>query len=85
MEYNLNTLTYSTASTSFIARKCLAVIANSIAAEQPSLAKCIGNNFYMDDLSVGSETEEDLIQLKDSMHRVLAQCGFNLTVRIATL
>lgn len=77
-EYVLNTVTYGTAPASFIAQKCLRVIAESVEKKQPLVAKFIKNNFYMDDVNVGAETEQELIQLRESIQSVLAERGFNL-------
>lgn len=77
-EFQLNTLTFGTSPASFIAQKCLATVAESVEAKNSKIAKIIKENFYMDDISVGAETEEELIRLMETVRTPLRERGFNL-------
>lgn len=77
-EFQLNTLTYGTSPASFLAQKCLATIAKSVEAENSEIAKIIKENFYMDDISVGAETEEELVHLMEAVRTPLRKRSFNL-------
>ena len=77
-EFQLNTITYGTAPASFIAQKCLVTIADSCENEMPEVARAIKENFYMDDLNVGTESEEKLIELGKKIRAILLKYGFSL-------
>ncbi|KAK9686997.1 hypothetical protein QE152_g36780 [Popillia japonica] len=50
--YELNTVTYGTASAPFLAIRCLHECANENVAEYPAASEAIRNNFYVDDFSL---------------------------------
>lgn len=51
MEYQPNTVTYETISASFLATKCLKVIAHYAGKDQPEAARIIiRDKFHMDDI-----------------------------------
>jgi hypothetical protein len=78
LEYQLNTLTYGTTPASFIATKCLEVIARELEKDQPTVAAFIRNNFYMDDFVGGADSVEEAIDLFQILHSSLEKYGFVL-------
>ncbi len=77
-EYQLKTVTYGTAPASFLATKCLQVLANSISSTHPVASNHIINSFYMDDLICGADTLGEAIELQQVIHSTLADAGFLL-------
>lgn len=77
-EYELTTLTYGTTPASFIAMKCLDVIAQDIKNEFPDAARAIKSNFYMDDLMTGANTIDAAIELQEQIHSSLLKYCFPL-------
>lgn len=57
--FQLNTVTYGTASASFLAIRCLFELANGIEKEYPDIANVIRNDFYVDDLLSGADTIDE--------------------------
>lgn len=76
--YCLNTVTYGTASASFLSIKCLDVLAKSAVSEQPEVAHVICTCFYMDDLLTRAEPIESTTELQRGVHNVLASDQFPL-------
>lgn len=77
-QYELNTVTYGTGPASYLATKCLQVVANEIEPDQPHAAAVIKQDFYMDDLMTGSNSIEEAKQLQSTVHRALASAKFPL-------
>ena len=75
-EYVLNTVTYGVNSASFLATECLEKIADD--CPDPLIAKLIRNQFYLDDMGIGSDPEEVLILSQKNIHKMLAKHGFLL-------
>lgn len=76
--YELNTVTYGTASAPFLATRCLKQIGEECALSQPLVSKVILNSFYVDDCLSGSD---DFVQARDmcaSLQKVLSSSGFPL-------
>lgn len=76
--YQLNTVTYGTASAPFLAVRCLKQISIDIKNTHSDLSKVIQDDFYMDDLLSGSNNIENLTHLKVNLTRILQTYGFNL-------
>lgn len=76
--FELNTLTYGTASAPFLAIRCLIELANQIEVKLPEIARIIRNNFYVDDLLTGAKTIEQAIELRQKITQVLGTAGFQL-------
>ncbi|KAJ8955257.1 hypothetical protein NQ318_000284 [Aromia moschata] len=76
--YRLNTVTYGTASASFLATRCLKQISIDMKDSQPIASKVILNDFYMDDLITGSRNLESVKQLKNDIQNILQEYGFEL-------
>ncbi|XP_011169928.2 uncharacterized protein LOC105202933 [Solenopsis invicta] len=77
-EFELNTVTYGTKSASFLAVRCLIQLAESESDNFPKAAEVIRNQFYMDDLLTGGNTETEIIKLKEDLTKLLAKGGFRL-------
>lgn len=76
--FELNTVTYGTAPASYLATKCLQIIARSLQNTNPKAANAINSNFYMDDLMTGADTVEETIQLQRVVHSALLSAGLPL-------
>lgn len=74
----LQTVTYGTSPASFIATKCLNVLADEIESSNPHCADVIRSDFYMDDLTTGSDTVEEAIQLQQDISNHLLSGHFPL-------
>lgn len=74
--YKLNTVTYGTASASFLATRCLIQIAKDNCNQFPIACKAIANDFYVDDLITGADTIQQVRQLRLDITNLLLQYGF---------
>lgn len=75
-EYHLNTVTYGTASAPYLAVKTLQQHALNNLSTAPRACKIILEDFYVDDLFSGCETDEAAIELQKELTSVLASGGF---------
>jgi len=57
--FELNTLTYGTASAPFLVTRCLQELANECADQFPEISDIISKDFYMDDLLTGANSIEE--------------------------
>lgn len=78
MHFRLNTVTYGTASASFLAVRSLHELAYQNLSNYPNECQTILKDFYMDDLITGSDTLESTIQLKKQITNILDSGGFQL-------
>jgi len=69
--YQLTTVTYGTTPASFLSTYCLIALAKSVEKEYQKASKVIAEDFYMDDLMTGADTEEDCSQLQVDVSTVL--------------
>ena len=76
--FALRTVTYGTASASFLATRCLIQIGRDHQASFPDAALAIINDFYVDDLLTGADTISDLTRLKSDLGALLSQYSFTL-------
>lgn len=74
--YRLNTITYGTASASFLATRCLLHLSNLNKESYPEASKIISDNFYMDDLLFSTDTVEDAVKIKRQISDILGSAGF---------
>lgn len=58
--YELQTVTYGTASASFLATRCLKQLAVEYKEEHPLISSIIEHDFYVDDLLTGSDSTENI-------------------------
>ncbi|XP_061709219.1 uncharacterized protein LOC133519245 [Cydia pomonella] len=72
----LNTVTYGFSSASFLSTRCLWQLGEECANEK--IKTIIQNDFLVDDLLTGSDTEEELCSIKESVERALAAGCFPL-------
>lgn len=72
----LNTVTYGTASATFLAFRCLVQLSKECA--DPKIANVIKNDFYCDDLITGSDDLSELKYIRDSVVDKLAEACFPL-------
>lgn len=78
VHYELNTVTYGTASASFLATRVLHDIGLKYKDLQPEVSKIILNNFYMDDLIFGHHDLDKAIELKANIDKTLSKHGLQL-------
>ena len=76
--YELNTITYGTASAPFLAVRCLQQIGIDTQFSQPQCSKVILNDFYMDDVLTGANIIQEAKNLKSDLTDLLKNYGFNL-------
>lgn len=75
--YELNTITYGTGLTLFIAMKCLVILAEEIALNNPDVSNLI-LNFYRDGFLGGADYVSTASEFRRSVHENLLQAGFLL-------
>lgn len=76
--YNLNTVTYGTASAPFLATKVLQHIGQIHQSSHPLASHTILHDFYVDDLLTGTDSITEIIQLKTELSNILHSSGFEL-------
>lgn len=76
--FELNTLTYGTASALYLATKCLIELANKNEQQHPEIARIIRKNFYVDDLLTGTDSVEVAINIINKVSNILASAEFKL-------
>ncbi|XP_036320220.1 uncharacterized protein LOC118734620 [Rhagoletis pomonella] len=77
--YQLNTVTYGTASAPFLAVRSLHYLADEHMAELPIGASAIKSSFYVDDMLCGAEDVNELYTLKHQVVEVLRRGQFPLS------
>ncbi|GFT39872.1 DUF1758 domain-containing protein [Trichonephila clavipes] len=77
-EYKLSTVTYGTASASFLATRCLHQISLDCEPQNPELSSIIQNSFYVDDLMSGALSNKEKIILIKALIQALDSRGFHL-------
>ncbi|XP_025405599.1 uncharacterized protein LOC112679881 [Sipha flava] len=70
-EYYLTTITYGTTPASFLAIYCLVTLGKSAEQSHPTAAKAIIEDFYMDDIMTGAETEDECCQLQKDISMIM--------------
>lgn len=76
--YQLNTVTYGTASASYLATRCLVKLADDNKCEYPRASEVIKKTFYVDDCLTGAESIEDAEKLLAEICHLLKLGGFEL-------
>lgn len=76
--FELNTLTYGTASASFLATRTLVEIANLNQSKYPEACEMIKSSFYVDDLMGGAQTLQDAKRIKGELTSIMASAQFEL-------
>ncbi|XP_072384596.1 uncharacterized protein [Diabrotica undecimpunctata] len=76
--YQLNTITYGTASASFLATRCLLQLSLESSGTNPKAAQIIRDDFYVDDLLTGSDSATDLAIASAEISDILQRGCFPL-------
>lgn len=76
--YELQTVTYGTASAPYLATRTLVQIGKDQRETYPLAAAAILNDFYIDDFISGAETCEEAISLRQQVSGILQAAGFPL-------
>ncbi|XP_062713843.1 uncharacterized protein LOC134290680 [Aedes albopictus] len=76
--FQLNTVTYGTASAPYLATKCLKRLAELDGHKYPGAARILSKDFYVDDMMTGVDSVEDGVKLCSDMQQLLKGGGFNL-------
>lgn len=77
-DYELQTLTFGTAPAAYLAVKTLQHLASIEKQNHPQASKTISEDFYVDDLLTGAETEQEAIQKYKEITEILSKGGFEL-------
>ncbi|XP_026462793.1 uncharacterized protein LOC113365450 [Ctenocephalides felis] len=76
--FELNTVTYGTASAPFLAIRCLEQLCKENYETYPIECEIIRKDFYVDDLITGADTLPQLKTIKQNLLKILNQAKFNL-------
>lgn len=76
--YELNTVTYGTASAPYLAIRCLKELANYYLETSPHISRIIDDDFYVDDCMTGFENESQAISQCQALITALKSAGFEL-------
>lgn len=76
--FELNTLTYGTASAPYLSTRCLIELANQNEQQFPEIANIIRRDFYVDDLLTGTDSVERARDIVYKVSNILASAGFKL-------
>jgi transposase InsO family protein len=76
--YQLHTVTYGFASSSFLAARCLQELASAEEKSHPKAAEVILRDFYVDDLITGADTVENANAIFKEINTILNKGGFEL-------
>lgn len=77
-QFQLRTVTYGTACAPYLAIRTLHQLANDDKAKYPKAYNTVINDFYVDDVMTGSDTEEKAIELQNQLMNLLKGGGFEL-------
>jgi len=77
-DYRLKTVTYGTASAPYLATRTLVQLSEDEENRFPLGAVVLKNDFYVDDLISGADSEEEAIDLHRQLDGLLKSGGFNL-------
>ncbi|XP_050431415.1 uncharacterized protein LOC126839984 [Adelges cooleyi] len=69
--YRLTTVTYGTTPASFLSTQCLISLAEQNEQTYPRASSVIRQDFYMDDLMTGCDTEAECLQLQQEVSTIL--------------
>lgn len=76
--YELQTVTYGTASAPFLATRVLVQLANDEQQQFPVAAEVVRKDFYVDDLFSGADSVEEATELRGQLETLLLKGGFQL-------
>jgi len=73
--YNLTTVTYGTSSAPYLATCCLKKLADDNKCQYPRAAQVLSNDFYVDELLIGTSIIEDAIKVQQEISSLLQTAG----------
>ncbi|XP_044741847.1 uncharacterized protein LOC123302822 [Chrysoperla carnea] len=76
--FQLNRVTYGTASASYLATRCLLQLAQDEGTNFPLAARAIENNCYVDDVMIGTSNVETALRLQTELIQLLGKGNFEL-------
>ncbi|XP_066260795.1 uncharacterized protein [Euwallacea similis] len=76
--YRLNTVTYGTSSAPFQATRCLVELAKQNENTYPRTSEIMKRSFYMDDLLVSLNSEEEALNVYKELNKIMEQANFKL-------
>ncbi|XP_063981499.1 uncharacterized protein LOC135164772 [Diachasmimorpha longicaudata] len=76
--FQLNTVTFGTASAPFLAVRTLQQLARDEAEHFPRASKLLLRDFYVDDFISGADSLDELLTIRDEMIALLARGGFKI-------
>ncbi|XP_066259137.1 uncharacterized protein [Euwallacea similis] len=76
--YRLNTVTYGTSSAPFQATRCLVELARQNENTYPRTSEIMKHSFYMDDLLVSLNSEEEALNVYKDLNKIMEQANFKL-------
>ena len=76
--YELNRVTFGTASAPYLATRTLHQLADDERDSHPLASAALKRDFYVDDLLTGAQSLQDAIKLRDELINLLRKGGFNL-------
>ena len=76
--YQLNTVTYGTASAPYLATRCLRQLSIDISTSDEQVSRVIASDFYVDDLLTGFESPSDAQTVLARLFDLLSSAGFHL-------
>jgi hypothetical protein len=76
--YELSTVTHGTASSPYLATRCLQQLAEDVSTDFSLAPETLTNNFYVDDVLCGANTIEDALRLQQELITLLGRGGFHL-------
>ncbi|XP_021966728.1 uncharacterized protein LOC110861902 [Folsomia candida] len=74
--YKLLTITYGTAAGPYLATRVLSELANQV--DVTIASQVLQEDFYMDDLLSGADTEENAVKLQHEIIELLKRCGMSI-------
>lgn len=77
-EYQLNTVTYGTASAPFLATRCMTHLAHLNQDIYPLASSLIKNDMYVDDLLTGHNDRSMLLTVKEQLNQMFKEVGMSL-------
>lgn len=76
--YELQTITYGTASASYLATRCLQQLAIDYNSHYPEACLALNRDFYVDDLLTGANSLDEINKLHNDLINILSSAGLNL-------
>lgn len=83
LKYNLNTVTYETASTAFLSIRSLVELSKEYKDSYPQVSEIIFCDFYVDDFLTGSDNLNEARQICSNLSRVLSTGYFKIRIWIS--